>query len=80
VLAVVACTIAVTLGRPILFGQTRTGKDGEPFSMLKFRTMRPDRRMRAAPFTGPDRRSTHKSANDPRHTPIGRFLRKLSLD
>ena len=80
VLAVVAGTIAVTLGRPILFGQTRTGKDGEPFSMLKFRTMRPDRRMRAEPFDGPDRRTIHKSANDPRHTTIGRFLRKLSLD
>jgi lipopolysaccharide/colanic/teichoic acid biosynthesis glycosyltransferase len=80
VLAVVAGTIAVMMGRPILFGQTRTGKDGKPFAMLKFRTMRPDRRVRAEPFEGPDRRRVHKSANDPRHTPIGRFLRKLSLD
>jgi lipopolysaccharide/colanic/teichoic acid biosynthesis glycosyltransferase len=80
VLMVVAGAIAVTMGRPILFGQTRTGEDGEPFSMLKFRTMRPDRRVRAEPFAGPDRRRVHKSANDPRHTPIGRLLRKLSLD
>jgi len=36
--------------------------------------------MRAEPFDGPDRRTIHKSANDPRHTTIGRFLRKLSLD
>jgi lipopolysaccharide/colanic/teichoic acid biosynthesis glycosyltransferase len=79
-LAVVAGTIAVTMGRPILFGQTRTGKDNEPFSMLKFRTMRPDRRVHDEPFDGPDRRTTHKSARDPRHTPTGRFLRKLSLD
>ena len=80
VLMVVAGTIAVMMGRPILFGQTRTGKDGAPFSMLKFRTMRPDRRVRAESYDGPDRRTVHKSVNDPRHTPIGRFLRKLSLD
>lgn len=80
VLALVALVVLVTLGRPILYRQERVGQDGAPFEMLKFRTMEPDRRDSQLPFDGPDRRTTHKTLKDPRHTRLGRFLRKYSLD
>lgn len=58
-------------GHPALFRQTRAGKDGRPFELYKFRTMRPD----VDPFgdspQGPD---------DPRITRVGRWLRETSLD
>ena len=76
----VAVAVALRLGRPILLAQERAGYAGAPFRMLKFRTMLPDRRQGQTPFLGPDRRLTHKSDDDPRHIPIGRWLRKWSLD
>ena len=80
---VVAATVALSLGRPLLYRQQRVGLDGRPFDMLKFRTMLPDRRQTPQHLTwreGQERRFTHKSAHDPRHVPIGRFLRRFSLD
>ncbi len=80
-LAVIALAILLTLGRPILYRQQRIGQYGRPFEMLKFRTMRPDRRApRSGDYDGPDRRVRHKNPDDPRHTPLGRFLRRYSLD
>lgn len=78
-MALTATAIAVTMGRPILFRQRRVGLDGVPFEVLKFRTMRPDRRGQRLDVLH-DRRRTHKSMRDPRHTAIGRFLRRYSLD
>lgn len=77
-----ACAIAVfvTMGRPVFLLQNRVGQGGRVFRMVKFRTMHADRRVEQAPFDGPDRRKTHKSADDPRITPVGSFLRKWSLD
>jgi lipopolysaccharide/colanic/teichoic acid biosynthesis glycosyltransferase len=80
ILMVIAMAVYLRLGRPILIGQTRIGQLGRPFTLYKFRTMHPDRRKREAPIDFPDRRRTHKHPNDPRHTPLGRFLRKYSLD
>jgi lipopolysaccharide/colanic/teichoic acid biosynthesis glycosyltransferase len=78
-MAVIALAIRLTMGRGVVFVQTRVGKDGRPFVMYKFRTMRPDRRRHS--LTVPvDRRKTHKHPNDPRLTAVGRFLRKWSLD
>lgn len=49
--------------------------------MYKFRTMRHSRRSAtASAYSGPERRSTHKHPADPRHTAVGRFFRKTSLD
>lgn len=76
---VVACVVAVSMGRPVLFRQRRVGQDGKVFEVLKFRTMRPDRRANQLSVIH-DRRATHKSTADPRHTRIGRVLRKYSLD
>jgi lipopolysaccharide/colanic/teichoic acid biosynthesis glycosyltransferase len=80
-LALTAVAVSCSVGSPILLRQARVGRHGRTFHMLKFRTMLPDRRgRRSAAFHGPDRRRTHKSADDPRHTRVGRWLRKLSLD
>jgi lipopolysaccharide/colanic/teichoic acid biosynthesis glycosyltransferase len=78
-MAAIAVVIASTIGRPVLFRQRRIGMDGEPFDVLKFRTMRPDRRAERLDVIH-DRRRTHKSDNDPRHTRVGRVLRRYSLD
>lgn len=68
---VVALAIKLSGKGPIIFRQQRAGKDGVPFTLYKFRTMRTD----VAPF-GP----SPKSGVDPRLTGIGRWLRELSLD
>ncbi len=78
-MAVIATVIVGTIGRPVLFRQRRIGVDGEPFEVLKFRTMRPDRRAQRLDVIR-ERRRTHKSDSDPRHTTVGRFLRRYSLD
>ncbi|HSK91789.1 MAG TPA: sugar transferase [Euzebyales bacterium] len=81
VLLVTALAVWLSLGSPILLRQSRVGHGGRTFGMLKFRTMRPDRRRGPSPvYSGPERRVTHKSASDPRHTRLGRKLRKSSLD
>ncbi len=78
-MAVIAGVVASTIGRPVLFRQRRIGADGQPFEVLKFRTMSPDRRGQRLDVIH-DRRQTHKSDNDPRHTRVGRVLRRYSLD
>jgi lipopolysaccharide/colanic/teichoic acid biosynthesis glycosyltransferase len=78
-MVVIAGFVACTMGRPILFRQRRVGRNGEVFEVLKFRTMRPDRRARELDVIH-DRRETHKTVSDPRHTRVGRFLRRYSLD
>jgi lipopolysaccharide/colanic/teichoic acid biosynthesis glycosyltransferase len=79
VLGVVAIAARTKIGSPVLFRQARCGRDGVPFDVLKFRTMRADRRMDRRQVSQ-DRRVTHKSDEDPRHTDLGRRLRKWSLD
>jgi len=68
-----------TRGKP-LFWQRRAGYLGKTFAMAKFRTMRPDadkiKQMVANESTGP----VFKNRRDPRVTPLGRILRKTSLD
>ncbi len=80
--ALIALTIKLTSKGPVIFRQARGGKNGRPFSMFKFRTMRTDAEMqreelqRFNVMSGP----VFKVENDPRVTSIGRFLRKTSLD
>jgi exopolysaccharide biosynthesis polyprenyl glycosylphosphotransferase len=57
---------------PVFHCQERVGLDGKPFECLKFRTMRPD----AEKDTGP----VWATADDPRRTRLGAFLRRYSLD
>ncbi len=80
-LLTIAVLVRVRLGKGgIIYRQQRVGRNGEIFDILKFRSMLPDRRVEHRPYIGPERRKTHKSANDPRHTRFGRFLRASSLD
>jgi len=68
-LLTVALLVRVSLGAPVLFVQTRAGRDGEPFRLVKFRTMRDAR--------GPDGEPLPDAA---RMTAVGRVLRATSLD
>ncbi|MBI2770088.1 MAG: sugar transferase [Burkholderiales bacterium] len=70
-LAAVALAIALGDGFPVLFRQQRVGRGGHEFGMLKFRSM-----VRDAASTGP----YFTSSNDSRITPVGRFIRRTSLD
>jgi lipopolysaccharide/colanic/teichoic acid biosynthesis glycosyltransferase len=115
------CSSACSSVPGVIYRQERIGRGGQPFRMLKFRTMHPDRRRRPGgqlrddrrvgtdrrsgsdrrvgqlAFDGHERRSgqdrrvserrqadcrrrNHKSPHDPRHTGLGRFLRRTSLD
>lgn len=82
VMVTVAVAIRINLGGPVLIRQNRVGVDGRSFKLLKFRSMTPDRRSPGsrAGFTGQDRRTVHKTTSDPRHTAIGRKLRKYGVD
>jgi lipopolysaccharide/colanic/teichoic acid biosynthesis glycosyltransferase len=77
---VITVAIWSTMGRPAIYKQRRVGLFGREFTVYKFRTMNHDRRAVDIGITHEDRRVNHKSKADPRHTDLGRFLRKWSLD
>lgn len=80
-LALLGLLVLVTLGRPVFIRQDRVSAGGTRFGMLKLRTMDHCRRRQAGPPPGGvERRHTHKDPEDPRHTRLGRHLRKWSLD
>ena len=74
-LALFALLIRATSKGPALFRQTRIGKNGKPFTMLKLRTM-----YRGAPDIRNFDTTTFNAADDPRVTRIGKFLRTTSCD
>lgn len=77
----IAAMIRIKLGKGIFYTQQRVGAGREPFTIYKFRTMRHDRRREQVEVpTTEDRRSSHKADHDPRHTGVGRLLRRFSLD
>lgn len=78
----IAALVKLTSRGPILFRQTRVGLNGETFSMLKFRSMYADAESRLAELQALSERDgvCFKIANDPRVTPLGRILRRFSLD
>ena len=91
-MAISPVLLAITLlvwqagGAPIFFGHYRVGRDGRLFRCLKFRTMRVDAEQALARLLATDAEARaewqrdQKLARDPRITPIGRILRKTSLD
>jgi lipopolysaccharide/colanic/teichoic acid biosynthesis glycosyltransferase len=79
-MVLVALLVCLTLGSDVLFRQQRVGLHGRSFDVFKFRTMLPGRRHASVPISFLDRRCAHKSKDDPRHTLVGRFLRRWSLD
>lgn len=80
VLLAVALAVRLSMGKGVLYRQQRVGRSGVAFTMYKFRSMQADRRKAQVPFSGVDRRVCHKRDDDPRHTSLGRFLRKSRLD
>ena len=81
-LALIAAAIKLDSRGPVLFRQRRIGKDGRPFELVKFRTMRSDADQLQADLESLNEASgaLFKIADDPRLTPVGRFLRRYSLD
>ncbi len=81
ILVAAALALRTRLGPGIVLRQQRIGRNAEPFTMFKLRTMEHSRRtMPQDRWHGPDRRTGHKHARDPRHTTLGRMLRKFSVD
>lgn len=79
----VAIAIKVTDRGPIFYTQTRVGRRGKPFKMIKFRSMVVNAdKMKAelAEESGQKGRFIFKMKNDPRITPVGKFIRKFSID
>jgi lipopolysaccharide/colanic/teichoic acid biosynthesis glycosyltransferase len=64
----------------VLFRQRRIGLHGREIAIWKFRTMCADRRAMDLGPPSRERRQSHKTRRDPRVTPLGRFLRRTSLD
>jgi undecaprenyl-phosphate galactose phosphotransferase len=82
----IAVVIWLSSPGPVIFKHQRIGKGGRPFYCYKFRTMYQDAQARlddllaSCPQIKCEWESSFKLKNDPRVTPIGRFLRKSSLD
>jgi lipopolysaccharide/colanic/teichoic acid biosynthesis glycosyltransferase len=77
-----AMAIRLTSPGPVIFRQLRGGKNGRPFTMYKFRSMRTDAAMRQSELAAFNQMSgpVFKVENDPRVTSIGHWLRRTSLD
>ncbi len=71
-MAMIAAAIRLSSEGPILYRQERMGLDGQPFELLKFRSMHQDAERDSGPVWA--------SENDPRRTAVGKFLRRFSLD
>lgn len=82
IMACIAIIVRFDSHGPILFRQERIGIEGNPFSMLKFRSMVVDAEQRLADLSDRNEGSgiLFKMKNDPRVTRAGRILRKYSLD
>ncbi len=78
--------IKLTDGGSVFFKQKRVGKGGKKFEIIKFRSMYPDAEKKLKEILEYDEEArkewdaSHKLKNDPRITPVGKFLRKTSLD
>ncbi len=68
----IAAAVKLSSRGPVFYRQRRMGFDGREFTMLKFRTMRPDAEAQSGPVWA--------AAADPRRTRLGAFLRRTSLD
>ena len=70
--SIISLLIKLTSKGPVLYKQQRMGLDGKPFVIFKFRSMYED----AERDTGP----VWAVSDDPRRTPVGRFMRRFSID
>ena len=81
-LVVIGTTVRMTSPGPALFRQRRVGKDGEEFTLYKFRTMSAGAETRQSELSAHNEHDgvLFKMRADPRVTPLGRWLRRYSLD
>ena len=82
-MAVLWVAVRLSSPGPAIFKQVRTGRNGKEFTLLKFRSMYLDAEQRKAGLAECNERSEgllFKIRRDPRITPVGRFLRRYSLD
>jgi exopolysaccharide biosynthesis polyprenyl glycosylphosphotransferase len=80
-MAMIAIVIKLSSRGPVLFRQTRVGRDGHTFEMLKYRTMQDGADARKAELRSRNEADgLFKIADDPRITRVGRLLRRTSLD
>lgn len=79
---VVALSIRLSSKGPVIFRQQRAGLHGKPFTMFKFRTMGADAEQRKEELEALNQMKgpVFKVDKDPRVTPLGRWLRKTSVD
>lgn len=78
-----AIAVKVTSPGPIFYRQERIGRNGRPFAMIKFRSMRvgaDDELARLLKEQGTDGTPLFKVEDDPRITRVGRFIRRYSID
>jgi lipopolysaccharide/colanic/teichoic acid biosynthesis glycosyltransferase len=89
VMLIAAGLVRLSSPGPVLFRQVRIGRGERPFTMLKLRTMyvdsdeRASREFNTCELLGeaePDSDGVFKLENDPRIVPVGRFLRRYSID
>ena len=82
--APLAALVKCTSRGPVFYREFRIGRNGEPFLLWKFRTMYTGearrQALRKSPHTELQIRCFHKHNHDPRVTPIGRMMRRWSLD
>jgi len=85
-LLAIALAVRLSDGGPAIFGQTRVGRNGRPFTCLKFRSMVLNaeealkEHLERSPEAQLEWRQSQKLTDDPRITSLGHFLRKTSLD
>jgi exopolysaccharide production protein ExoY len=85
-MAIIALLVRFSSKGNIVYAHERIGRGGKPFKCYKFRTMYRDADSRlkdildSCPLMRQEWEQMHKLKNDPRVTPIGKFLRKTSLD
>jgi Undecaprenyl-phosphate galactose phosphotransferase WbaP len=85
-LLVLAVLVKLTSRGPVLFGHRRLGEGGKPIRIYKFRSMAVDAEARlqemltTEPALRTEYEATYKLRDDPRITPLGRWLRRTSLD
>jgi len=79
---IVAFLIKLFSPGPVLFAQKRLGRDGRPFTIYKFRSMRPGAEKEQEELAQLNRAMSpiFKMRDDPRFTRLGRFLRRMSID
>jgi exopolysaccharide biosynthesis polyprenyl glycosylphosphotransferase len=86
IIFIVALVVKLTSSGPVFFAQERIGSNGKGFKMIKFRTMLVNaeevlkHKLAQDPKLSAEWQVNFKLRNDPRITPVGKFLRKTSLD